>query len=60
MAQTSGKTQVEASAKETGSKAKLASSSSKSSVSSTLNSDIEALQNGLAAHDAARERWAPS
>lgn len=31
-------------------------SSNKSSTSSGLESDIEALQNGLAAHDAARDR----
>ena len=37
-------------------KQKMTSSSSKSSTSSGLDSDIEALQNGLAAHDAARDR----
>ncbi|PNY25016.1 COM1 regulatory protein [Tolypocladium capitatum] len=35
---------------------KPTSSSSKASASSGLDSDIEALQNGLAAHDAARDR----
>ncbi|UNI23527.1 hypothetical protein JDV02_009346 [Purpureocillium takamizusanense] len=37
-------------------KPKPAASNGKSSASSGLDSDIEALQNGLAAHDAARER----
>ncbi|OAQ83287.1 COM1 regulatory protein [Purpureocillium lilacinum] len=37
-------------------KSKPATATGKSSASSGLDSDIEALQNGLAAHDAARER----
>ncbi|POR32726.1 COM1 regulatory protein [Tolypocladium paradoxum] len=42
--------------KEADPKSKTTTSSSKSSTSSGLDSDIEALQNGLAAHDAARDR----
>jgi RNA polymerase II elongation factor ELL len=40
------------------SKAKPAASN-KSSTSSGLDSDLETLQNGLAAHDASRERYVP-
>ena len=44
-------------AKEASSKLNPATSGGKSSASSGLDSDIEALQNSLAAHDAARERY---
>ncbi|KAF4591956.1 COM1 regulatory protein [Ophiocordyceps camponoti-floridani] len=50
------KTSAKAAARDSGHKTPAVHASGKSSTSSALDSDIEALQNGLAAHDAGRDR----